>query len=243
MTSGQSHRFAGEPLTPEERDRRIREIFVHLAPRYQHLCDFMTFGLHRYWRRLLAQAVQARAGQRILDVAGGGGESACLFAGPGHQVIVLDPSLPMMNEGRRRKGRHYVSWVGGVARRLPLADESVDTVTVAFGIRNITFVEEGLKEALRVLKPGGRFLCLEVSQPWGPLRPLYHAVLREMLPRVGAWIVNYPPAYSYLVESIEGFPDHDQLKRLLKAVGFSRLSYRDLSLGIACLHAAEKPRD
>jgi demethylmenaquinone methyltransferase/2-methoxy-6-polyprenyl-1,4-benzoquinol methylase len=242
MVSGSSHGFAGEPLTPAERDRRIREIFVHLAPGYGRLCDSMTLGLHRYWRRVLAHAVGARPHQRILDVAGGGGEAARLFAGPDHQVVVVDPSLPMINQGRRRKGSRHIDWVAGVARYLPFADASVDTVTVAFGIRNITFVEEALKEALRVLRPGGRFLCLEVSQPWKPLRPLYHALLHEILPRVGAWIVNYPPAYSYLVESIKGFPSHDELKRLLEAVGFTGVGYRELSLGVACLHIADKPR-
>lgn len=156
-------------------------------------------------------------------------------------VVVADPSLPMMGEGVMR-GHGPVLWVGATGEALPFADNSIDTITMAFGLRNVTAMEVCLKEILRVLKPGGRFLCLEFSKPVQPLKPFYDLYSFYVIPRLGAWIAGQPSAYRYLVDSIRRFPGQEELKALFQSVGFGRVTYVNQSFGIACLHEAEKPR-
>jgi demethylmenaquinone methyltransferase/2-methoxy-6-polyprenyl-1,4-benzoquinol methylase len=235
-----SHTFAGLQVSPEERDRRIIETFHRLAPYYDRLLDVQSLGLHRYWRRVLVRMISPRAGQRILDVAGGCGEMAKRLTAPDHQVIVLEPSLPMIELGRSR-GVSAVSWVAGMARSLPFPDASMDAVVCAFGIRNVTYVEDALREVLRVLKPGARFYCLEVSRPWAPIRPLFRAYCRYLVPRISAWVTRLPEAYDYLVDSILDFPDQDAIKTLFEDVGFADARYRNLTLGMTCIHTGTKP--
>lgn len=232
--------FGREQVTPHERDRRMREIFRRLAPHYDRLCDVMTLGLHRRWRRVLADMVVLKPGQRLLDVAGGCGETAACFAGPDRQLIVLDPSLPMMEIGRAR-GDVPMDWVAAVARALPFRAETMDVVTITFGLRNVTFVAATLREALRVLKRGGRFFCLEVSTPTGLARPLHHAFARYAAPWLGTRVSHTPDVWDYFVESVLGFPGPNEIKELMEHVGFVDVVYRPLSLGIACIHAGTKP--
>jgi demethylmenaquinone methyltransferase / 2-methoxy-6-polyprenyl-1,4-benzoquinol methylase len=232
--------FGRETVTPHERDRRMREIFRRLAPHYDRLCDVMTLGLHRGWRQVLADMVTVEAGQRLLDVAGGCGETAACFAGPDRQVIVLDSSLPMMETGRAQATAN-IDWVAAVGRALPFPAESMDVVTISFGLRNVTFVGATLREALRVLKRGGRFFCLEVSRPAGVLRPLHHAFARHLAPWLGTRVTRAPDVYDYFVESVIGFPGPEEVRDLLDHVGFADVRYRTLSLGIACIHSGTKP--
>lgn len=232
--------FGRETVTPQERDLRMREVFHRLAPHYDQLCDVMTLGLHRHWRRILVRMVTVKGGQRLLDVAGGCGETAASFAGPDRQVIVLDPSLPMMEIGRAR-GMAYVNWVAAVGRALPFPDNSMDVVTISFGLRNVTFVDATLREALRVLKRGARLFCLEVSNPTGIVSPLHHAFARYLAPWLAMRITRAPEAYDYFVESVLGFPGPEEIKGLMEHVGFADISYRPLSLGIACIHSGAKP--
>lgn len=235
-----SHIFAGLQVSPEERDRRIIETFHRLAPHYDRLLDVQSLGLHRYWRRRLVRAMSPGPGQRILDVAGGCGEMAKRLAAPDRQVIVLEPSIPMIELGRTR-GVSGVAWVAGMARSLPFPDASMDAVVCAFGIRNVTYVEDALREILRVLKPGARFHCLEVSRPWAPLRPLFRAYCRYLVPRLGAWVTRLPEAYEYLVDSIFDFPDQEAVKVLFQDMGFVDVDYRNLTLGITSIHVGTKP--
>lgn len=237
-----SRTFGKEMVTPEERDRRMRDIFRRLAPYYDHLCDVQSLGLHRYryWRRVLARLVAVQPGQRILDVAGGSGEMAIPLAGPDRQVIVLDFSLPMLQVGHSR-GIPYLAWVAGRSRALPFPANSMDTVTIAFGLRNVTYVGATLSEALRVLKPGGRLYCLEVSHVWTALRPLYRAYIRYVVPWLGDRITRKPQIFAYLVESIWGFPTQAEIRDLLEHVGFIAVRYHNLSMGIACIHVGTKP--
>ncbi len=230
-----SHSFGDQRVDEHERERRIRRVFAAVAGRYDLMNDLMSFGIHRLWKRSLVRLARPADGQHIVDLAGGTGDVAARMAGPGRRVTVIDPSEPMMAVGRARGLRH-VQWQLGTAEQLPLADASADTITIAFGIRNVTRLAPALAEARRVLKPGGRFLCLEFSTPAAWLRPLYGWFSFAVIPRLGAWIARSPEAYTYLVESIRRFPDQASFAHLLEQAGFTTVSYRNLSFGIACIH-------
>lgn len=134
-----------------------------------------------------------------------------------------------------------VAWVAGLARALPFPDASMEAVVCAFGMRNVTFAKLALKEVMRVLKPGGGFYCLEVSRPWAPVRPLYRAYCRYLVPHLGRWITNVPEVFDYLVASVLEFPDAEECKRLLEAMGFADVYYRSLTLEVVCIHVGTKP--
>jgi demethylmenaquinone methyltransferase/2-methoxy-6-polyprenyl-1,4-benzoquinol methylase len=235
-----SRSFGYQSVAEEERESRIRRVFESVARRYDLMNDLMSFGIHRLWKRTLVRLAAPRAGQTIVDLAGGTGDVAARMAAPDRRVLVVDPSEGMMQAGRARNFRH-VDWQLGAAEQLPLPDASVDLMTIAFGIRNVTRIEVALAEALRVLKPGGRFLCLEFSTPAAWLRPFYHLFSFVVIPRLGAWVARSPEAYTYLVESIRRFPDQRDFARLIEAAGFGEVTWRNLSFGIACIHIGVRP--
>lgn len=236
-----SRTFGKHSVDELEREQRIRRVFEAVAARYDLMNDLMSMGIHRLWKRTLVRMAAPARGQCIVDLAGGTGDVAALMAGPDRRVIVCDPSAAMMDVGRAR-GHAHVQWLQGTGESIPLPDASVDTLTIAFGIRNVTRMDDALAEALRVLRPGGRFLCLEFSTPHAPVRPLYNLFSFTVIPRLGAWIARAPEAYSYLVESIRRFPDQREFKALIERAGFCDVSYRNLSLGIACIHVGMRPR-
>ena len=235
-----SRTFGYQSVEENEREQRIRRVFEAVARRYDLMNDLMSMGIHRLWKRTLVRLAAPRAGQLIVDLAGGTGDVAALMAAPGRRVTVCDPSLPMMDVGRAR-GHAGVEWLEGTGEAIPLSTASVDTLTIAFGIRNVTRLEDALGEILRVLKPGGRFLCLEFSRPYAPVRPFYNLFSFTVIPRLGAWIAQAPEAYSYLVESIRRFPDQQAFQALIEQAGFEGVHYRNLSLGIACIHVGTRP--
>jgi len=154
-------------------------------------------------------------------------------------VVVCDPSVQMMTTGRSRQPRNLL-WVGAEGERLPFADASVQVLTVAFGLRNVTRLEDALFEAQRVLAPGGKFLCLEFSRPYPWFRLFYDLYSYLVIPRLGAWIARQPDAYQYLVDSIRNFPAQRDFARMLQNAGFDDVGYRNLSFGIACIHSATR---
>jgi demethylmenaquinone methyltransferase/2-methoxy-6-polyprenyl-1,4-benzoquinol methylase len=233
------HSFGSESVKPEERQRRIRDLFDRVAPRYDLMNDMMSFGIHRAWKRSFVRDLPAEG--LVVDLAGGTGDVALLAARqPGRQVVVCDPSLEMMRAGRARNAGAPLAWVSGEGERLPFADGSVAALTVAFGLRNVTRLELALAEAHRVLKPGGHFACLEFSRPWAWFRPFYDAYSFVVIPRLGAWIAGEPDAYQYLVESIRRFPDQESFAGMLRTAGFDKVRYRNVSAGIACIHRATR---
>jgi demethylmenaquinone methyltransferase/2-methoxy-6-polyprenyl-1,4-benzoquinol methylase len=232
--------FGFRDVSPDERRHHIRKIFSAVASRYDLMNDLTSFGIHRLWKRLLVKTAGASAGQMIVDLAGGTGDIAAGMAGPNRRVVVCDPSVPMMEEGRKRSGMEDVVWLAGEAEAMPFADHSVDTLTISFGIRNVTYLERALVEMHRVLKPGGRLLCLEFSRPHWLVRPFYDAFSFLVIPRLGAWIAGTPEAYSYLIESIRRFPDQEAMAALITKAGFAEVRYRNLGFGIACLHMGTK---
>ncbi|MCI4429993.1 MAG: class I SAM-dependent methyltransferase [Burkholderiales bacterium] len=235
-----SRTFGKQSVDEQERERRIRRVFEAVAARYDLMNDLMSMGIHRLWKRSLVRMAAPAPGQCIVDLAGGTGDVAALMAAADRQVTVCDPSLAMMQAGRAR-GHLHVQWLEGTAENMPLPQASVDTVTIAFGIRNVTRIEDALAEVLRVLKPGGRFLCLEFSTPYAPVRPFYNLFSFTVIPRLGAWIAQAPEAYSYLVESIRRFPDQRAFKVMIEQAGFADVAYRNLSFGIACIHSGTRP--
>ncbi len=235
-----SRSFGFQEVDPAERERRIRRVFDTVAPRYDLMNDLMSMGTHRLWKRAFARMAAPRAGQVIVDLAGGTGDIAARMAGADRLVAVCDPSVAMMEAGRQR-GRGALVWLAGAAERLPFADHAVDTLTISFGIRNVTDMPAALAEIRRVLKPGGRFLCLEFSKAWAPIRPFYNLFSFTVIPRLGAWVARAPEAYNYLIESIRRFPDQEEMKAIMERAGFADVRYRNLTFGIACIHVGTKP--
>jgi demethylmenaquinone methyltransferase/2-methoxy-6-polyprenyl-1,4-benzoquinol methylase len=235
-----SRSFGFQSVDAHEREARIRRVFEAVAGRYDLMNDVMSFGIHRWWKRVLAAMAAPVTGEHIVDLAGGTGDVAALMAAADRRVTVIDPSQAMMEVGRAR-GLSNVDWQIGAAEHLPLADASVDAITIAFGIRNVTHIDIALSEALRALRPGGRFLCLEFSTPAAWLRPFYNAFSFAVIPRLGAWIARSPEAYNYLVESIRRFPDQRAFASLISQAGFDGVRFRNLSFGIACIHVGVRP--
>lgn len=236
---GLAQSFGATEVATDERRRLIRRTFQQVAPRYDLMNDLMSMGVHRLWKAsFVAQAAPA-AGERAVDLAGGTGDIGLSLAAHGADVTIVDPSPEMMLAGRNRT-TVAVRWVAAEAERLPFPDKSVDLLTVSFGIRNATVVADALAEIHRVLKPGGRFLCLEFSTPQAWLRPFYSLWSRTVIPVLGALVSGRRDAYRYLVESIRRFPDQAEFAGMIGAAGFTDAGWRNLSFGIAAVHSARK---
>lgn len=239
MTDPLSGQFGTESVDSAERERRIRSLFQAVAGRYDLMNDIMSMGIHRLWKRGLARAVNAQRGEVVVDLAGGTGDVARLMAKSGARVVVCDPSPGMMAVGRGRCP-DAVDFVEGSAEAMPFDSDSVDALTISFGLRNVTALHDALAEIHRVLRPGGRFLCLEFSRPWPLIAPFYDAWSYAVIPRLGAWVAKEPAAYDYLVESIRNFPAQAELAAAMRDAGFTGVGWRNYSGGIACLHRGTK---
>ena len=238
--------FGFRRVEAAEKPALVRGVFERVAGRYDLMNDLMSGGIHRLWKADLIDWLDPRPGQLLLDVAGGTGDIAFRYlrrAGKEARAIVCDLTPAMLLVGRDRaidrgvvKG---IDWLAGDAQNLPLADRSVDAYTIAFGLRNVTDIDRALAEARRVLKPGGRFICLEFSQVILPLlKQLYDLYSFRVLPWMGRIVAGDRDSYVYLVESIRRFPAQGALIERMRAVGLDQASYRNLSGGIAALHSA-----
>ena len=233
------HTFGNLSVNSEQRRANIRSVFDAVAPRYDLMNDLMSMGIHRIWKRVLARRVAQVFGS-VVDLAGGTGDVARLLLHPQRNVMVCDPSIAMMEVGKRRPGNQNITWLAGEAEQLPLPDASVDLLTVSFGLRNATQLNRALAEVLRVLKPGGRFVCLEFSRPAWWFAPFYDAYSFFVIPRLGAAVAGAPMAYQYLIESIRRFPDQKGFATLMEQTGFSEIQWENLSFGIACIHIGSR---
>lgn len=232
--------FGRQRVDGDERRLRIRQVFQAVAPRYDLMNDLMSFGIHRLWKRKLRWCCRSIAGQ-VVDLAGGTGDTAMLLGRPDRHVAVCDPSSAMMTAGRGRPGTDGIVWLAGEAEALPFAADTVDLLTISFGLRNATYLSTALAEIHRVLKPGGMFACLEFSRPHAWLAPFYDLYSRAVIPRLGAAVARQPIAYQYLVESIRRFPGQGEFAALMSSAGFTDIRWENLSFGIACLHFGNKP--
>ena len=241
MTEDLDSSFGFAHVDAAERRARIRRVFAAVAERYDLMNDLMSFALHRWWKRRLVAMAAPRADETIVDLAGGTGDVALQLAQRDCRVIVCDPSVEMMTVGRRRPGGEALSWVAGEAEALPFAESSLDSVTMSFGLRNVTRLETALDEIARVLKPGGRALILEFSTPQAWIKPFYDLFSFAVIPRLGAAVARAPEAYAYLVESIRRFPDQHRLARLMEQAGLADVNYRNLMFGVVAVHFGRKP--
>ncbi|MEO1704923.1 MAG: bifunctional demethylmenaquinone methyltransferase/2-methoxy-6-polyprenyl-1,4-benzoquinol methylase UbiE [Pseudomonadota bacterium] len=239
--------FGNETVPESEKAGRVRGVFTSVASKYDIMNDVMSAGIHRLWKDAMMDWLAPRAGQKLLDVAGGTGDIAFRFlarAGSGH-ATVLDLTEGMLVEGRQRAEAERMSeqldWVVGDAMALPFDDATFDVYTISFGIRNVTRPAEALSEAYRVLKPGGRLMVLEFSQLPNPmLQAAYDAYSFNVIPAMGRVITGDRDSYQYLVESIRKFPDQETFLSMIEDSGFGNAKYRNMSQGIACLHSGWK---
>lgn len=223
---------------PEE----VAGMFDATAKRYDLLNSLLSGGNDRLWRIHMQRAVRPQPGERILDVAAGTGASAAPMAKAGALVTALDISHGMLEEGRKR--HPDIEFVHGSAEELPFDSDSFDAVTISFGLRNVQNPRAALSEFFRVLKPGGRLLICEFSQPpVGVVRKSYELYLRTVLPGMAMAASSNPEAYRYLVESIASWPEQQMLSQWIRTAGFTRVAHRNLTLGVVALHRGRKPTE
>ncbi|HZJ07895.1 MAG TPA: demethylmenaquinone methyltransferase [Nocardioidaceae bacterium] len=215
----------------------VAAMFDDVARRYDITNDILSLGQDRRWRRDVIAAVQPAPGERVLDLAAGTGTSSQPFADRGAIVVPCDFSIGMLRVGKL--ARPHLAFTAGDGTRLPFADGTFDAVTISFGLRNIVDADQGLRELLRVTRPGGRLVVCEFSHPtWAPFREVYIEYLMKALPSIARAVSSSPDAYVYLAESIRAWPDQESLAQRLTASGWGEVRWRNLSGGIVALHHA-----
>jgi demethylmenaquinone methyltransferase/2-methoxy-6-polyprenyl-1,4-benzoquinol methylase len=237
--------FGFETVPEQEKAGRVRGVFSSVAGKYDLMNDLMSLGLHRLWKAFAIQVSGVRAGDRVLDVAGGTADLSSAFAkrvGPTGEVWLTDINNAMLTRGRDRLIDEGVLAPAAQcdAEKLPFPSDHFDVVTVAFGLRNMTHKDRALAEMRRVLRPGGRLLVLEFSKVWEPLSPAYDLYSFKLLPWLGEKIAGDADSYRYLAESIRMHPDQETLKGMMEQAGLERVEYFNLTAGVVALHRGYK---
>lgn len=246
MKNEKTTHFGYQQVPVNEKVKKVRHVFDSVASKYDIMNDLMSMGIHRIWKKMTLDIANVRAGQKVLDLAGGTGDLALQFAkqaGSTGQVILADINDSMLEVGRERllnKGV-IVDYAQVNAEILPFTDNTFDVITIAFGLRNVTDKDKALASMLRVLKPGGRLLVLEFSElQIKPLKPVYDWYSFNILPVLGKVIANDAESYQYLAESIRMHPNQEKLKQMMQETGFGRCEYYNLSAGLVALHSGFK---
>ncbi|HEB66626.1 MAG TPA: bifunctional demethylmenaquinone methyltransferase/2-methoxy-6-polyprenyl-1,4-benzoquinol methylase UbiE [Gammaproteobacteria bacterium] len=247
MTRKTTH-FGFQEVPYEEKVRKVAGVFHSVADKYDVMNDLMSMGIHRLWKRYTVEMSGVKAGDNVLDLAGGTGDLAARFArivGPEGSVTLADINESMLRVGRERLADEglvgNIRYVQANAERLPFPDNHFDAVTIAFGLRNVTDKDAALRSMYRVLKPGAPLLVLEFSKPViKPLNPVYDLYSFKVLPLLGKLIANDAESYQYLAESIRKHPDQETLKHMMIEAGFDRVEYFNLTGGIVALHRGYK---
>ncbi len=244
MINPESEWFGFKRIAPEEKTERVRGVFSSVADTYDLMNDLMSCGLHRLWKDHFVSKIRPRAAERILDVAGGTGDIAIRLsrdAGGKAAIMVCDINADMLRVGREKARNagwfNEIEWVTGNAESLPFEDSSMDVVCISFGLRNVAKIDTALKEFFRVLRPGGRFFCMEFSPGVAaPIKGLYDLYSFSVLPWLGEKVAKDKEAYRYLAESIRAFPSQEELTKRMKKAGFARVRFENLMGGIAAIH-------
>lgn len=241
--NGDTTHFGYQTVGTEEKAGLVRDVFDSVATRYDLMNDLMSGGMHRLWKRYTIEQAAVRPGQAVLDLAGGTGDLALKFSGlvGDHGLVVLaDINRAMLQQGRRRlvdKGASGNVTIAQVdAESLPFASGSFDCLTIAFGLRNVTEKQKALESMHRVLKPGGKVMILEFSQPAELIKPAYDLYSFKVLPALGKLVAQDADSYQYLAESIRVHPDQETLLGMMQDAGFERCRYHNLMAGVVALH-------
>ncbi|MGR8009019.1 demethylmenaquinone methyltransferase [Streptomyces hypolithicus] len=225
----------------DKQPHEVASMFDRVAANYDVTNDVISLGQSRLWRKAVAAAVDARPGQKVLDLAAGTATSSMPFAATGAFVVPCDFSLGMLKEGKKRHA--YLPFTAGDATKLPFRDGTFDAVTISFGLRNVQDTDQALRELYRVTKPGGRVVICEFSQPtWTPFRTVYLEYLMKALPPVARVVSSNPEAYVYLAESVREWPDQPALAARLQKAGWANVAWRNLTGGVVALHRGTKPQ-
>jgi demethylmenaquinone methyltransferase / 2-methoxy-6-polyprenyl-1,4-benzoquinol methylase len=239
--------FGNQTVPEADKAGMVHGVFTKVASKYDIMNDVMSVGVHRLWKDAMMDWLNPRPGQRLLDVAGGTGDVAFRFLkrAPGSQAVVLDMTEGMLISGRQRAEAESMAgrldWVVGDAMALPFADNSFDVYTISFGIRNVTRIGDALREAFRVLRPGGRLMVLEFGRiPNDMLQKAYDLYSFNVIPVMGQIVAGDRDSYQYLVESIRKFPEQEAFTSMIRTAGFEQVSYRNLTMGVAALHSGWK---
>jgi demethylmenaquinone methyltransferase/2-methoxy-6-polyprenyl-1,4-benzoquinol methylase len=236
--------FGDEQVTPEEKTRRVGEVFSSVARRYDLMNDLMSGGMHRLWKDRFVARVKPRPGEDILDMAGGTGDVAFRMARRGVRVTVADINADMLEVGKGRaekRGLAGLTWKVENAEALTFSDSIFDGYTIVFGIRNVTDVPAALRECHRVLKRGGRFYCMEFSSSdWPGFAELYEAYAANVIPRIGKAVTHDEDSYRYLVESIRRFPKPPLFRQMIVDAGFVRATAEPMLGGLVSIHSGWK---
>lgn len=248
MTNPESQWFGYTNVSPQEKTKRVKGVFSSVADNYDVMNDLMSGGMHRLWKDRFVGMLSPKPTENILDVAGGTGDIAtrCLATTDGKaNITVCDLNEDMMRVGRTRSidtgWIDGIEWTVGNAESLPIETESMDAVCISFGLRNVTHIDKALSEFYRVLKPTGRFYCMEFSpNVTPPLKKIYDLYSFSVLPWLGEKVANDKESYQYLAESIRQFPPQDELATRMKTAGFEQVRYKNLMGGIVAIHSGWK---
>ncbi len=240
--------FGYKKVHEDEKVKWVMRHFDTVARKYDLMNTLLSFGIHHLWKRVAVRMLKLKAGDWVIDVCGGTGDLSVLAAkavGSGGRVVLYDINRKMMEMGKAKVGRspfrETITYVQGNAEQISFPDQRFDAALVGFGIRNLTHMEEGFKEIHRILKPGGKLICLEFSKPTAPFfRWLYDMYSFHIMPYLGGLIVGSKQAYTYLPQSIRLFPLPGELSAILENIGFSGVTYRKLTNGIAVIHLGQR---
>lgn len=236
--------FGYEDVAPEEKTRRVGAVFSNVARKYDVMNDAMSGGMHRLWKDRFVRRVKPQPHEAILDMAGGTGDIAFRLAARGAEVVVADINQDMLDVGIERameRGIDGLSWSCQNAEQLSYPSNTFDAYTIAFGIRNVTDIPKALKEAHRVLKPGGRFFCLEFSTTeWPGFKEVYDVYSHKLVPAIGKAIADDEDSYRYLIESIRRFPDMPAFERMIRNAGFVNTRVEPIMGGLVAIHSGWK---
>jgi len=236
--------FGYDEVSPEEKTDKVGAVFSSVAKKYDVMNDAMSVGMHRLWKDQFVRRVKPRAGETILDMAGGTGDIAFRMAKHGAQVTVSDINQDMLDVGIERamdKGFDTLVWSRQNAEELSFPDRFFDAYTIAFGIRNVTRIDAALAEAYRVLKHGGRFYCLEFSTTqWPGFKEAYDFYSHNLVPKIGEAIAGDAESYRYLIESIRRFPKMPEFEAMIRSGGFTRTKVEPILGGLVAIHSGWK---